>query len=246
MTGSLEALSIPNFDFVWGVNAVPNPPAPYFTLLETGLDRLLLAGFADGYVRVFRPDGQVEGTILIREGYLATTAFLTEDFLIVDEIARSGSDRYLSVYHYPSGALFHRFFPAIETKGLFSMGEEVLWIGNTGNSGAEIRKLKLGPEIENSLVRSLFSEVDAAVYDPDWGVFFAMNSLLFAYDPVGDLLQQLPFTGGVHFLFVDPVMDVLGVVADSGFFLLSLDSGMEIGMYPGNHHIFDACVLLTE
>lgn len=246
VTGSLEARNIPHFDLVWNVSAVPNPPAPYFTFLETGLDRFLLAGFADGFVRVFRPDGQVEETILVKEGCIATQALLTESYLILDEVSHSGPTRFLSIYHYPSGTLFYRIFPGMETKGLFPLAQEVLWIGNTGDGGAEIRKLKLGQDIDNTLLRSLFSEVDAAAYDPNRGIFFAMNSLLFAYNPVGDVLQQFPFIGEVHFLFVDPVMEVLGVVADSGFFLLSLDSGMEIGMYPGNRYIFDACVLLID
>lgn len=245
ITGALEARNIPEFDLVWNVTTVPNPPAPYFTFLETGLDRFLLAGFADGFVRVFRPQGQVEQTILVKEGCIAANVLLMDAFLILDEVSRSGSVRNLSIYHYPSGTLFYRFFPGMETKGLFPVGQNILWIGNTGDGGAEIRMLKLEPGIENTLLKSLTSAVDAAVFDQNRGVFFAMNNLLYSYNPVGGVLHQLPFTGSAHFLLVDPVREVLGVVGESGFFLLSLDNGMEIGIYPGNDHIFDGSVLLT-
>lgn len=242
--GPLEARSIPHFDLVWSVNAIPNPPAPYFNFLEVGLDRFLLTGFADGFIRVFRPNGWVEETILVKEGCIAARALLTDNYLLVDEVSRSSPVRYLSIYYYPSGSLFYRFSPGIETKGLFARAQDVLWIGNTGDGGAEVRKLVLEPGVSNTLLRSLEGEVDAAVLDHNQNIIFSMNKHLFKYDPSGNSLTQLPFSGSASVLFRDPVAKLLGVVGDSCFHLVSLETGVEMAKYPGNRHIFDACVLL--
>jgi hypothetical protein len=244
VSGALEARSIDGFNLIWKVNAIPNPPSPYFTFLNPGLKKFLLVGFADGFVRVYRPDGLTEASILLKEGCYAANALLAEGFLLVDEVSRFSSSRYLSIYYYPSGSLYYRISQGLDTKALIQRAQDYLWVGNNEVGGAEIRSLVLYPNIENVLVRYLGTAMSAAVFTEEGVLFFTTDTDLYRYDPAGDVLQLLPPSGGGHFLFVDPAMEVLGVVGDSCLSLVSLNNGLEVAKYRGNHNTFDAAVIL--
>lgn len=122
----------------WSIPSIPNPPFPYFSSLNLSKE-LSLVGFYEGYIRVYRSNGQIDASIEMDVSRIPEKVVIVDDILLVDESSRFGQEHFLNIYFYPSGVLKHSIFPGLETISLFESNGDVVWLGNDGAGLGHIR-----------------------------------------------------------------------------------------------------------
>lgn len=201
-----------------------NPPYAEFT--GTDVNRYLYVATANGNIRGY--DGS--GAIVYQTGnwpeYLPEELAVSEEFVVAEQVARSGVDRYLVVYYTTSGFEKNRVLMGDDIRGIAVAGSEFLFLEWDGENGS----ISLLDPVEMDITRLRI--VSGAKWE---GIIPVNESLFLVYSEDIIYMYRTAFNElafftameGTHVILED-VDNQLFLIGDEGVRVLGFPSGIEI------------------
>lgn len=237
--GGVTAYHLKSRQVVWSVPPSPNPPFPTYTQMMIETDKVFV-GLHEGRIRVFHVDGQEKAGLYLTASRIPGSMGFYQDRLFVDEKARAGSERFLGVYHYPSGMMSQTYTPGIETVGLFPISfTEMFWVGNVNNQGV----IRIYKPLEGGYWAPLdlpSGKLKFACTGPNGHLLLSTSLGILWYRRDLNSLSVLQSSISPHWLDYDDLTSHICAAKGSQLYLIAFPSGQISAQKELNDSIFEA------